>query len=80
MEVFDEKTGALRPECMAEIERYLSYGWIWGVLTNLCNRKWDTDFGPQELKRIYARSRRMEDGAPARGAYVAAALEALKEE
>ena len=79
MESLDEKTGALRPEYVAEIERCLSYGWSWGVLTNLCNRKWGADFESQALKRLYHRTRRLEETSEERRACVAASLEALKE-
>lgn len=34
-----------------EITRYLSYGWEWELISKLINRKFDTKFTVDELKR-----------------------------
>lgn len=40
-------------EMIPVIERYLSYGWRWGVFTGLINRQFNTDYKPRELERLY---------------------------
>ena len=79
MEIFEPETGTLCPPCVEEIERCLSRGWSWGVLTKLCNRKWGADFRAAELKKHYAAARRLAAQSPARRDYVAAALEDTEE-
>ncbi len=75
MEIYDQKTGALRAPCMEEIGRCLAYGWSWDVTARFCARKWGAEISAPELKRRYAEAQRSAARETERGEYVAAALD-----
>lgn len=49
---YDQNT-ALTPEIRADITRYRSYGWNWGIITALINRRNGKDYTAEALQDAF---------------------------
>lgn len=48
----------LTAEMLSVIERYLSYGWRFGVFTSLINRQFDTAYSAPALEKLYRQTKK----------------------